>query len=225
MRKLVVFDWDDVIVLGAKEGYFACYHKAVEGVGVFLSPEEEEKRILAKWSKPYREEIKELLKEYPNKVDNACAIFEKEYWGDTFTKELRLVPGVIDLLNRLHEKYSLAVATGKHPKMLYEHEIPHFGIPNVFSHIISSHDITDVDKMKPHPYMVEKIMNDVGVKPNETVLVGDAVTDMQMAFAAGVTPIAVLTGHMSTEQATDLKVKYIIPDVTHIESILNTLCM
>jgi len=220
MIKLIIFDWDDVIVMGAKEGYFACYHKAIEGVGVHLSPEEEKKRILAKWSKPYREELKELLKEYPEKVDAACVLYEKEYWGDTFTCELKLVPGVLELLKRLGLKYKLAVATGKHPKMLKEHEIPHFGIPNVFSQIISTHDIVDVDKMKPHPYMVEKIMNEVGAKPNETVLVGDAITDMQMAFAANVTPVAVLTGHMDKEQAEGLNVKYIIPDVTHIEPIL-----
>lgn len=223
MIKLIVFDWDDVIVTGAKEGYFACYHKAVEGVGVYLTPQEEKKRILAKWSKPYREELKELLKEFPEKVDIACMLYEKEYWGDTFTRELKLVPGVLELLEQLSQKYSLAVATGKHPKMLKEHEIPHFGIPNVFSHIISSHDITDVDKMKPHPYMVKKIMNDVGVRPNETVLVGDAATDMQMAVSAGVTPIAVLTGHLNRQTAIQLGIHYIIDSVIQLPSVLEAL--
>lgn len=223
MIKLIIFDWDDVIVKGAKEGYFACYHKAVTGVGVHLSPEEEKKRILAKWSKPYQEELKELLKEHPEKVEEACTIFEKEYWGTTFTQEQSLFPGVIDLLNRLHTKYTLAVATGKHPKMLKEREIPYFHIPDVFTHIISSHDITDVSKMKPHPFMVEDIMKKTGVLPQETVLVGDAVTDMQMAYSSGVTPIAVLSGHMNREQAKQLNVPYILPDVTHIESVLNTL--
>jgi hypothetical protein len=64
MIKLIIFDWDDVFTLGSKEGYFACYHKAINDVGVFLSPEEEHKRILAKWSKSFREELKELLKEH-----------------------------------------------------------------------------------------------------------------------------------------------------------------
>lgn len=223
MIKLIVFDWDDVIVLGAKNGYFACYHKAINGVGVHLPPEEEKKRILAKWSKPYREELKELLKEKPELVDRACELFEKEYWGTTFTSELTLVPGVIDLLNRLHKKYTLAVATGKHPKMLKEHEIPHFAIPPVFSNILSSHDIHDVEKMKPHPYMLEKIMNDTGVSAAETVFVGDAVTDMQMAFAAHVTPIAVLSGHMDKNQVDQLQVRYCVPDVTHIEPVIESL--
>ena len=65
MIKLIIFDWDDVFTLGSKEGYFACYHKAINGVGVHLSPEEEHKRILAKWSRTFREELKELLKEHP----------------------------------------------------------------------------------------------------------------------------------------------------------------
>jgi HAD superfamily hydrolase (TIGR01549 family) len=223
MIKLIVFDWDDVIVLGAKNGYFACYHKAVEGVGVHLTPEEEKKRILAKWSKPYREELKELLKEKPELVDQACTIFEKEYWGDTFTSELSLVPGVVELLTKLSKTYKLAVATGKHPKMLKEHEIPHFKIPQVFSHIISSHDISDVEKMKPHPYMLEKIMKDTGVLPVETIFVGDAATDVQMAIAARVVPVVVLTGHLHKDEAVHMGVQHIIDSVIQLPSLLQLL--
>lgn len=223
MIKLLIFDWDDVFIMGAKKGYFACYHKAINEVGVFLDPQEEEKRILAKWSKPYREELKELLKEHLELLDKACAVYEREYWGGTFTKELSLLEGVNDLLVRLKEKYMLAVATGKQPKMLKEREIPYFKIPDVFSYIISSHDIRDVEKMKPHPYALELIMENLKVNPEETVFVGDAATDVQMAYAGHVTPIVVLTGHLKREQAIGLGVQYIINDVTQIEEVLKKL--
>ena len=58
--KLIIFDWDDVFTLGSKEGYYACYHQALEGVGVQLKPEKERKRILTKWGQSHREELKEL---------------------------------------------------------------------------------------------------------------------------------------------------------------------
>ena len=223
MIKLIIFDWDDVFTLGAKEGYFTCYRKAINSVGIFLSPEEEYKRILAKWGKSFREELKSLLKEKPQLVDNAYKTFEKEYWGNTFVNELRLVEGANDMLQRLKSKHILAVATGNSSKMLKGRIMPHFQIPDVFSQIISSHDIEDQEKTKPHPYMLETIMKKQKVKKVETVFVGDAATDVQMAFNAGVTPIVVLTGQLDKPSAQKLGVKYILPTVTQLESLLSTL--
>jgi phosphoglycolate phosphatase-like HAD superfamily hydrolase len=219
MIKLIIFDWDDVFTLGSKEGYFACYHKALEAVGVSLSPEEEHKRILSKWGKAFRVEVTELLKEHPELVDKASEVYHKEYWSGTFINSLRVLPGTNDLLKRLSKKYTLAIATGNTHKMLKE-IMPHFSIPNVFSQIISSHDLTDQEKAKPHPYMLKIIMKTQGVIPDETVFVGDARTDVQMAFNAHVTPIVVLTGHLDRKEADELGVKKIISDVTKVETVL-----
>ncbi len=221
MIKLIIFDWDDVFTLGSKEGYFACYHKAINAVGIHLSPKEEHKRILAKWSKSFREELKELLKEHPELVDKACEVYDKEYWGNTFVSKLTFLPGTNDLLNCLSKKYILAIATGSTRKMLKERIIPRFNIPDVFSQIITSHDIEDQEMTKPHPYMLETIMNTQRVSPDETVFIGDAKTDVQMAHNAHVTPIVVLTGHLNRKEAEGLGVKHIIPDVTHLEAVLS----
>lgn len=51
---------------------------------------------------------------------------------------------------------------------------------------------------------------------------GDAASDMQMARNAGVTPVAVLTGHLSRQQAEELGVKHIIENVTLLEGELKT---
>lgn len=220
MIKLIIFDWDDVFTLGSKEGYFACYHKALEDVNVHLSPEEEYKRILAKWSKTSREELKELLKEHPELVDKACEAYDKEYWGETFVTALSILPGTIELLERLNNKYILAVATGARRKMIQELVMPQFKIPNVFSQIITSHDFDNPEMMKPHPHMLEVIMKQQNVTPDETIFVGDAKTDVQMAYAAHVTPIVVLSGHLSKEEAEKLGVTYIISDVTKLETVL-----
>ncbi len=220
MIKLIVFDWDDVITHGAKDGYFKCYHEAMIGVNAHLDPVEERKRILAKWSKPHTEELKELLKEHPELVEKAVKIYETHLFGDTYVNTQTEVKGVNNFLLRLKEKYILTVATGAHPKILKEKVIPKFKIPDVFAEIISSYDITDPEKRKPHPYMIQKMMQDQKVTPEESIFVGDAKTDIEMARAAGVIPVAVLTGHMSIKDAEELKVKYIIPDVTHLERVL-----
>ena len=58
MIKLIIFDWDDVLTIGSKEGYFACYHKAINSVGIYLSPEEEYRRIVLKWESIIEKKLK-----------------------------------------------------------------------------------------------------------------------------------------------------------------------
>lgn len=220
MIQSIILDWDDVITLGSKVGYFKCYHLAAVGVGVELSPAEEEKRILAKWSKSPHEEISELLKEHPELVDKACDIYEGELLGDTFVNCLSVVEGVPELLLRLDKKYKLSVATGMNPAILKEKIMPKYNIPQVFTHMISAYDIKDPDMQKPHPYSINYILERQGISPENAIMVGDARGDVLMARAAGVIPVVVLTGHLSRGDAEDLDVEYIISDVTKIEKVL-----
>ena len=220
MIKLIIFDWDDVFTLGSKEGYFKCYHEALVGVGVYLEPEEEKKRILAKWGKHHREELKELLKENPKLLDKACEVYESKLFGNTFIDNLSIISGTKKLVEKLSKKYILCVATGLNPEILKNKIIPKFNFPNVFKQIISSYDIDDIEKQKPNPYMVEQILKTQKIKPTETVLVGDARGDVIMARDAGLLPIVVLSGNLNRIEAEKLKVEYIIKDVTHLESVL-----
>lgn len=221
--KLIIFDWDDVFTRGSTEGYFKCYHQTLNELNVKLSPEEEKKRIFAKWGQPHREELRELLKEHPEFLDEACKIYENHLFGDTFVNCLKIIPGAKELVTRLQNQYILSVATGLNPTILNERVIPKFGIPDVFSQVVSAYDIDDPTKAKPHPHMAEHILQTQNILPSEAVLVGDAKNDVLMAQAAHITPIVVLSGHLNAEQAEELGVKYIIPDVTHIEGVLEAL--
>lgn len=224
MLKLVIFDWDDVITKDSTDAYIKCYHEAISSLGINLDPEEEKRRILAKWGSPAREELRELLKERSDLLDEAEKRYERTLMGDTFIDCLSLVSNDIPpMLERLKEKYTLAIATGVNPRLLREKIMPKFDIPPVFSQIESVYDVPDPEKGKPHPYMVEQILLKQGIKPEETILIGDARGDVLMARAAGVTPIVVLTGHLKESEARSLRVDYIIPDVTHVESLLPTL--
>lgn len=220
MIKLIIFDWDDVITLGSKEGYFKCYHETMAELGVFLDPEEERKRILAKWGKSQLEELRELLKERPELVGKAHEIYERKLFGNTFVDELRINSGTVDLLKKLSSSYKLCVATAVNPKLLNEVVTPKFNIPQVFSQIVFSCEISDPEKQKPHPYMLKEIMRTQKIKPEETILVGDSKAEVIMARNASVLPVVVLTGHLSKEEAEELKAEFIIEDVTSLPSVL-----
>ncbi|MFA6272491.1 MAG: HAD hydrolase-like protein [Patescibacteria group bacterium] len=221
--KLIIFDWDDVFTLGSKEGYFKCYHQALIGVGVYLEPKEEKKRILAKWGQSHQEELRELLKERPELLNQACSIYKEKLFGNTFIDCLSLVPGAIGLLNRLSKNYLLTVATGLNPVIMKERVFPKFKIPDVFSQIISTHDINDPKKHKPSPYIANEILKHHNVLPSEALLVGDAENDVLMAYSANIIPVAVLTGHLSKKEAKLLNVKYIIDNIVQIDKVLEEL--
>lgn len=52
---------------------------------------------------------------------------------------------------------------------------------------------------KPHPAMVSECCDEAGIAPRETIVIGDAVYDMQMAKAAGATAIGVSWGYADKE--------------------------
>jgi phosphoglycolate phosphatase len=220
MIKLIIFDWDDVITLGSKEGYFKCYHETMADLGVVLDMEEERKRILAKWGKSQIEELRELLKERPEMVEKAHEIYERKLFGNTFVDELRINDGTIELLQKLNLDYKLCVATAANPRLLKEVVMPKFNIPQVFSQIIFSCEISDPEKQKPHPYMLEEIMRTQRMKPEETILVGDSKAEVIMARNASALPVVVLTGHLNREEAEELNVESIIEDVTYLPGVL-----
>ena len=119
---------------------------------------------------------------------------------------------------------SIQPATGAHPQVLKERVMPRFETPAVFTEIISSYELADPSSQaKPAAFMVEELMRRIGSTPAETVVIGDAENDMKMGIAAGTEVVAVLTGHMTKQDAETLGVKHIIPDVTHIEGILEML--
>lgn len=219
MIKLIIFDWDDVFMLGAAKAYYKCYHLAISKVGVKLTKKEERKRIIAKWGKHYSEELRELLKEKPALLNKAIKTYENHAFGSIFIDSLKLIPDAKTLLKKLSNKYILAINTGNHPKTL-KLIFKKYKIPQVFSLILTSFDIKDVKNQKPNPYGIKLILKKLNVKPNETVFVGDAHSDVKMAQAANVTPIVVLTGHLTKSEAKKLNVKYIVKDVTEIEKVL-----
>lgn len=218
--KLIIFDWDDVITLGAKEGYFACYDHALESVNIHLPLDIKTERILKKWGKNHVEELKELLQEHPELVETAVKAYEEAFFGDVFVNSLRINSGTIEAITKLSLNHKLAVATGGHPKVLKEHIFPRFDIPKVFDVIISAYEISDPTKTKPDPYMLNTIMEKLEISRNETIYVGDAENDVIMARNAQVTPVVVLTGHLNKEKALSLNVDYIIDRVSNLEEIL-----
>jgi phosphoglycolate phosphatase len=91
-------------------------------------------------------------------------------------------PGADKVLAELaNNDYLLAVATGKGRRGL-EKALDHSG----FRHLFHATRCADETRSKPHPLMLEEILDELGVEPSNALMIGDTEYDLQMAKHAGV---------------------------------------
>ena len=102
-----------------------------------------------------------------------------------------LFEGIAELLARLHRAgWTLGVATGKSDRGLTGCLTMH-GVFDLFVTLQTA----DRHPSKPHPSMLETAMAEAGARPNDTVMIGDTVYDIEMARAAGCRALGVAWGY------------------------------
>jgi len=179
------------------------------------------KATIELWGRPSRHVFARILENRHDLIEKAYERYEECLFSNTFLDNLSFVSQGNEVLQRLGKKYKLAIASGIHPELLKEYVMPKFNVPKeIFVQIISAYDLPDHSRGKPHPDMIQAILAAQDIKPDEAVMVGDAVGDVRMALSAGVRPIVVLTGQLNRQGAMRLGVKDIIPSVADLESAL-----
>ncbi|GLU50352.1 HAD-IA family hydrolase [Nocardiopsis ansamitocini] len=111
-----------------------------------------------------------------------------------------LFDGVTETLTTLRERgLGLAIATGKSGPRARS-LLAVLGVLDLFDHVVGS---DEVPRPKPAPDIVLRALDLLGVAPGEAMMVGDAVTDLASARAAGVMAVAALWGE--TDEAALLR--------------------
>ena len=103
---------------------------------------------------------------------------------------VELFPAVASGIAALNQQgYLLAVATGKSRRGL-DRSLSETGLVPYFH----ATRCADEGFPKPHPEMLQVIMEMVGVAPDRTLMIGDTTHDLQLAQNAGVSALAVSHG-------------------------------
>jgi phosphoglycolate phosphatase len=148
--------------------------------------------------------------------------YKEAFWSYRANRSFPELPfdGAFDLLRRLQARGDVLVgiATGKAQRGV-RHIIDQFGLDGVFATIQTSDDAPS----KPHPDMVLQAVREVGVDREDTVMIGDAVFDIEMAHAAGVKAIAVSWGFQSRAALEAAKPYAIVDDFNELEETLSVL--
>lgn len=122
-------------------------------------------------------------------TDEQSVLFE-EYYNKNCLNDLEIYDGIAKLLDDLKNDFTFTVATNANSefahKMLNHLELGHF-----FDSIVG---YNDVDKPKPHPEMVYKMLDKHNIKKHNAQLIGDSHKDIMAADNAGIDSVLVNWG-------------------------------
>ncbi|MEM8930524.1 MAG: HAD-IA family hydrolase, partial [Acidobacteriota bacterium] len=111
-------------------------------------------------------------------------------WIHNLHQDLELIDGAKEAVIALEAAgYLLAVATGKSRRGL-DRDFSTTGLDRYFA----SSRTVDESPPKPSPGMLLELMDELGTRPERTLMVGDTTHDIEMANQAGVPSVGVLTG-------------------------------
>jgi phosphoglycolate phosphatase len=209
----VIFDLDGVLFAGTNQGYFDCHEHALRSVGLVVERAELRRRLLEYWSHPHEFQLALFIREQ-EKLASACRAYEEFLFSAAFTDRISEIPGAAAAVAKIRASgHILAAASGMHHRQIPT-SLAAIGVePGIFSACLSAYQLPDDELQKPHPYMVEKILGEVGRVPERALYIGDSRDDMRMARAAGVLAVAVLTGNMSRDDAVDERPDLILESV------------
>ena len=101
------------------------------------------------------------------------------------------LPGAKELVASLAERgYEVWLATSAKPEEL-EHHMQELGAEGEIAWVVSS---DEAEESKPAPHIFGLALKRAGVSPEDAVVVGDSVWDVEAAKDAGVRAAAVMTG-------------------------------
>jgi len=132
-------------------------------------------------------------------------------------KYSRLFPKVKMVLRRLKTKgYKLAIASNR-PTRFSRIVICHLGLDKYFGFILCK---DAVRQGKPHPQILNKIMQRFSLKPKQTLYVGDMHIDAQAGRRAGILTVIVIGGSSTRQEIGREKPYRIIKNIPEVLKLL-----
>ena len=183
--KLLVFDWDGTL-MDSEAHIVSCMQFAITSLALEPRSADQVKNIIGLG---LHEAVVGLYPDADATLVRALADRYREHWL-AGNQQSQLFPGVEDTLRLLKDEgFRLAVATGK-GRCGLDKVLEETGLSGLFDATRCS----DETRSKPHPMMLEQIMSELNIAPDQTIMVGDTEYDMAMARNAQAHAVAVSYG-------------------------------
>lgn len=159
-----------------------------------------------------RESIQVLFGDIPAEQAQALAAqYNRNFYA--CEQQILLFDGIAELIAELHKRnVKQAVATGKGRRGL-NMALQQSGLARYFS----ATKTVDECFSKPHPQMLDELMDELVVMPERTLMIGDSQYDMHMGKNAGVLTAAVTYGSQTAQQLSMLAPDAMFDDVHSLQ--------
>lgn len=129
-----------------------------------------------------------MEKFFPDRDTEECIKIYRGYQEKCYKRMIEMFPGTKELIQALKERgFLLALVTSRLPETTME-GLEKWGLTDSFDAVVTC---ADTDKHKPDPMPALIAISRLGVKPEECLMVGDTVYDMQCGKRAGARTILV----------------------------------
>ena len=183
---LIVFDWDGTL-MDSEAKIVRCFEAACGDANVTYPGNNEVRAIIGLG---LREAVERLLPGHSDTDITAVTQQYREHFLYHDKTKMEFFPGVLAGLQQLEDHgYMLAVATGKARRGL-KHLLDEWDLHDRFV----ATRCADEAFSKPHPKMLEDVLDMAGVNADRAIMIGDTTFDMEMARNAGVAGLAVTYG-------------------------------
>lgn len=205
MIKAIIFDYDDTLVKTLECRVKAIVACAKEDFGIALSTQ----TVTEFWGRPFNEIFIKLFNLDPenkaNKteeevkaINDRLDAVKAKYYETIKRFPNKLHENVNEVIQNLADKgYKLGIMSSLHEALLTKDSIE-TGLNRDLFFFIQSADDTDVHKPDPKAFTPTfNKLNAFNIKPNETVYVGDAISDFVAAKAANMEFIGITSGKVT----------------------------
>jgi phosphoglycolate phosphatase len=212
--QLIIFDWDGTL-MDSVNRIVSSMQAAAKYCSLSVPNNEKVKNIIG-LSLP-----KALKILFPNINERDTKILLEQYKHQFIAVNetpTQLFADTIALLKALTEYDKvLAIATGKGrdglQRVLKQTQIGHY---------FKASRCADETSSKPSPQMLYSILDELGIKAEHALMVGDSKYDLQMAQAAGVDSIGITVGVHGRAELSRYQPKAIVDSLTELQELLTS---
>lgn len=131
------------------------------------------------------------------------------------SKKFWLIPGVSEVLVALSQRYPMAVVSARDAESTYRF-LDQFELTRLFQVIVTSQTC---EYTKPYPHPVLWAAEQMEVKPEECVMIGDTTVDIRAGKLAGAQTIGVLCGFGQERELRRVGADLVLASTTCVKSL------
>ena len=194
MFDAVIFDWDGTLG-DTREVIVASFQQTLKEIKCSVSDEYISRRIGIGAADTFRDILRSAKRPFDEEIIQRL-VARKSAFEIEFANQVKLFPGVTELLDALFGKIKMGLASMNNYSVI-NCLVKAKGLTRYFDVTVTAESISH---SKPNPEIFLKIASLLGAKPCECVVVEDSVFGVKAAWSADMHCVAVTTGVYSASE-------------------------